>query len=311
MNKRPLSCCVGSLLLTGSAAVAQVSTDLVLATPVVVEAGSGGTVTSQTLAAGLSGPHAVGTFYQGTDMQSVCLDGESIYRSGATWRLTARVGAPTEFARMARAEVLLSLQAPVATPVSIELSRGLVQLFPTQVPPSFTQDYSIDVGDDGIVELSNQTASPVVLPAVVGPTPTMVRLVAEIDLAAVGDLELELLVDVLPANDLSIHAITPPCAGDQIVVGPTFLDRGIDVITLSPRPLVAVFGTTFQPLNLPFGSGSCVLLPSPDVIVFVPLGAPVQVALPPAVRPFALWVQGVALHPGGLATSNGTLVVGL
>ena len=105
------------------------------------------------------------------------------------------------------------------------------------------------------------------------------------------------------ANDITLAAIG--CGPFAAFVVPTFAAGGVRVTNQVPTaaPKVMVLGLTTLPLLLPSpGALPCLLLPNPDVVVWWPAFAYLDVALPAAVRPVTFWLQPVELAGSTLLT---------
>jgi hypothetical protein len=137
--------------------------------------------------------------------------------------------------------------------------------------------------------------------------PTIVRVRSRIALTSNGTASSNLLVIVRPANDHTITEQVQGCSAfEQLILGPAFENRGVEVIVPTvPAPVVAVFGFTARPQLLsPMFATPCLLIPSPDVALFLPPMQPLRLGLPAALRPLRLWVQGVGLTTRGLSTTG-------
>ncbi|HEX5050658.1 MAG TPA: hypothetical protein VFZ65_02695 [Planctomycetota bacterium] len=228
------------------------------------------------------------------------------FEARASWRQRAAVYAsPASLAWTAPGDLLVSLQATVAVPVVIELSHVLAASAGAAVPA-----HGIDLGDDGSFEIDELSPPTFALSVVLGSTPLAIRLRSQLVQVGTGVIELELGVRVLPQNNLSINAAVAGCALDSLFVQPSFAGRGFATQMLTIHPTVLVLGLGVQPVTLPAppspGSGfPCLLLPSPDLLVLTGFAQGFELALPAAVRPLTLWVQGVVVAPAGLGTTTG------
>jgi hypothetical protein len=87
-------------------------------------------------------------------------------------------------------------------------------------------------------------------------------------------------------------------------VAPTFTNSGV-LVTSDFLPSVTVFGFGQNPTLLPsVPSGTCLLLPTPDVLVLMTPGQPFSVALPAAVRPIVFHAQLAVVTPAAILTSD-------
>lgn len=164
----------------------------------------------------------------------------------------------------------------------------------------------VDVGNDGLAEVQESDNSKLLGPYAVNTSLSiMVRL--EATQAANGDLQLDNTIRVLPVNDLVVQGNDPfGCLGDELRLQPSFVGRGIGLMSLpnwGNDLAVAVLGTSIQPIALP-PVASCLLLPSPDVLLVLPNALLVDLPLPAAVRPVGFWAQGVVLSSLGYFTTT-------
>jgi len=208
-------------------------------------------------------------------------------------------------------EVLLTVQATAPTLVEITLSGGYFDMLAGSIAPQL----AVDVDNDGFVDFADLPASGTVGPfqAMVGGQPKLLRVIMQSTastVTAASQSTAQLRVTVEPQNylhtmrtALSCYPSTYPIS--DLDVRPTFADRGFDVLTV---PSLLVFGFSAQPVLLdpqspiPFLS-TCLLMPSPDVLFWAPLGQ-VHLAAPQAVRPLELHVQGVMPTSQGWATTD-------
>ena len=175
----------------------------------------------------------------------------------------------------------------------------------------------IDYGNDGTIDVFNVPSWGIsqVL-SQWGVQPVVMRIITTGSLSSIGTTWYDLLVQVVPDNDLTVTRSVLGCSPQsaQFAMLHSFVDRGL--LLLRPgvsvySPVVAVFGLGVQPQLLPpTAVGPCLLLPSPDVVVWLPTWANVHVALPSTVRPFTFWVQAVAVEPTGLELTDGYRVDG-
>ena len=175
---------------------------------------------------------------------------------------------------------------------------------------------SVDVGDDGTVELTEQSIPFAQLTATLTAQPLPVRVIIETTATSVGSNSLGLNLIVTPENDVQIDQAVFGCTNipHDLVCVSGFTGAGVDFIqtpnySATGVPVVLALGLGVQPVLLPAASPSlpCLLLPSIDATVVMPpvFQDPFNVELPPAVRPVTFWAQAVAVTPAGLRTTAG------
>ncbi len=227
------------------------------------------------------------------------------------WQRATTVGAGPVSASLSTGVFVLQISNPTSVAAQLELSRVLTG------SNSAAASFVVDVGNDGSVEFTDSSPSPVVsLALTIGPTPLAVRIQSQLtsSLAGTVDCQLQLLVSptagiststaVLGCDPLHIQQLLPTFAGDLQI-------RSFETVPIV-APEVVVLGLGLQPVLLaPLSSTSlpCLLLPSPDLVAFLPPGQTLDLPLPAAVRPISLWVQGVVWYATGLQTTNGSLVL--
>lgn len=192
-------------------------------------------------------------------------------------------------------------------PVEIELSRVL-----TASPGAFAPTFGIDLGDDGIFELFETGLPSGTYWRVLGPTPIAIRLRSQVTQTGPGSVALRLHVTIRPANNLTVSPVAMPCASnDMLQVLPSFVGQGIETLVYGTPPTgIVVLGLGPFPQALPTTSATpCVLLPSPDLVIYAPYPQTFYLPLPAAVRPLTLWMQGVSITPTGLGTTLGYTVL--
>lgn len=207
-------------------------------------------------------------------------------------------------------DLLVQLSATSAAPVRVnvfprlELSAG--------VPAPLLE---IDVGNDGLVDWFGSYGTSDLGSFVLGPQPLPIRmrLVSTLPIAPASfylHSTAGLTLLVTPDNQLGVVQNVVGCAGlgSMEPPAPVFDGRGVDVLT-GPAVFVVGFGTQpvlFGPQSpLPFFSG-CLLLPSPDVLLWEPSGH-LRLPLPAALRPATLYLQAVFVGPV-FATSDGFVI---
>jgi len=110
------------------------------------------------------------------------------------------------------------------------------------------------------------------------------------------------------AGDVTAKRNVLGCSYSSLVATPVF---GLDGIRIGDplwnvHVLVFVFGWDLQPVMLPSLTSNCLLMPSPDDLVLLPPQPWFDLAIPTAVRPLSLYVQGV--NAINLQTSDGFLI---
>ncbi len=202
-------------------------------------------------------------------------------------------------------EVLITVAFPTLISTTIELSNVTAASAGTVSPIA-----RVDVFDDGAYDLDEATAGPVTLQWIpVGPTGLEISCLLDAASAVEGTVVAGLHVRVLPGATEST-LLFPGCGLDYVVT--PRLDGNVDfaVGNVQAGINLAVFGLSTQPLLLgsqvlnPGGPAMpCVLLPQPDLIVFLPSPTAETLVIPPAARPFGLFSQGVRIDSSGFTTS--------
>ena len=289
---------------------AQISVSLSAVTPIVVEASDGAAVATNSLPAG---PLPGGSYWDvSTEVPSTGISslfgGEAVSeptvaRVSLGGGMTVPVAGAS--ARHDLVEFRIEYTAPTATPVRFEID--YVDIVPAGAPQPRAD---IDVFDDGSFDYVNGVSVGPIPSYVVGPQPLVVRVVMEAEMAQVGDLFHDLYIRLLPDHPTQIVPMAAGCTPFAPLVEPSFVDTGLQLRNQWPTGTlgVFVFGLGLQPQTLgSLPTMPCLLLPQPDVALFVPQFASVHVPLPAAVRPVTLWVQGVgwAYQPGQLTTGTG------
>ncbi|MCB9879211.1 MAG: hypothetical protein H6835_16570 [Planctomycetes bacterium] len=216
-------------------------------------------------------------------------------------------GATAAHASVAPTELLVTITNPTPMPLSFQLSRLVSGPAGDAIPLT-----RIDVLDDGFDELTENSPDTIVpFYAVAGPSPLVIRCTLGADATVDGSLFANLFLSIRPGDTLT-SVVQSGCAGDGFVTLPRF-DGNLDY---EARPgfdgtSVAVFGLTTQPLFLgaqvayPGGPlQACLLVPRPDLLVFLPTLDTHTLVVPPAARPIELYVQAVRFGGPVLATSS-------
>lgn len=193
--------------------------------------------------------------------------------------------------------ILLALSTPTPSVARLELEAwNFAFAGATPVP-------SIDVFDDGVLEVGPQVPY-TTLPIVLGPTPTIVRV--RIDGNQVNSGSSGLRVNCFPDGDARVTRWNVACSVVPFAAVPTFdgnflteglaLPGAVTIGVLSPNLQGNLLGT--------FGNLPCLLLPAPDVLLPTTSSLITPIAVPPALRPFSFFGQGVSFGPGGLVTGD-------
>lgn len=218
------------------------------------------------------------------------------------------VADPQVLAACERFEVLIELSASTARTVTLEFSRSGSMTAGQPWP-----QLDIDIDNDGVVDYVDFAAGTnVTLQAVqLGASPRFIRVIMAASAVgpapASGQASVEMLLRVLPDNNLLVlpEALGCPVPFTMEAPHPALIDQGFDVI-FSPGLLIVGFAaapSVWTPTSvLPFAS-TCILLPSPDIVLWVPTGWQ-HVPLPAALRPLELHVQAVIPGLSGFGTSD-------
>ena len=204
-------------------------------------------------------------------------------------------------------ELLFSVSYPSVVAASLELSRSVSGTAGTTFPIT-----RIDVFDDGFVELNETFPNePVTLSAPLGPGGLVIRCTVDARTAIVGGVVAGLHIRIVPGST-AVSVTSSGCGAPAYFVGTRFDgDLYYAVSNVYAGSTVAVFGLATQPLFLgaapAFPSGPllpCVLLPTPDLLVFLPTAQAQTLVIPPAARPIAFHSQGVLFGGPVLQTSS-------
>ena len=171
---------------------------------------------------------------------------------------------------------------------------------------------SIDVDDDGTIDYVLGAGMAFTLAGLqVDVGPRVLRVIMGSTAIGPGQAAVGLMVRVVPDNDLVVlpEALGCPFPGTMFPPEPVFVDQGFD-LEFTPGLLVvgaAVAPTVWTPASvLPFAS-TCLLLPSPDIVLWVPSGF-LHVPIPAALRPLELHVQAVCPGPTGFTTTDAFVI---
>lgn len=294
------------LLLAGPALAQTVSATVTTATPMLARIFSSVSAVNQqqSVPANVSGPVLLTASWGGVLASSQWDAFAGTLEGAIVWEQKAEVYESTPSFADAGGELLAHLSAPTATAVLLELSRDL-----SATPGAIVPICSIDLGDDGLSELTSSTNASIAFTVTIGPQPLAIRLRSFVVQVGQGIVDLELKVRIRPAN-MQIQPIPVGCSSQAVLfAAPTFVGSGVHLEMLGMDPVVLVFGLSQQPQVIPAALPTpCLLLPSPDLFAVLLPAQSVTLPLPPAVRPVALWVHGVLVSPTTLATLNGFYV---
>lgn len=204
------------------------------------------------------------------------------------------------------ADVLMSLTAAVPMLVVLHVDNQFTGSAGCPLPL-----VEVDIGFDGTFEYST---SPLATGAGLGPfpltlssVPTLVRVHAQSQTGVDGFGISDLFVRIepgLPATSAQLAGAGCDISFDSFGATPRF-DGGIDLWSFGSDPILVVMGLGLQPVLLPpNGVLPCLLLPSVDLLLLLPVTNQVTLPLPPAVRPVTFWAQAVKLAPQGLLVTN-------
>lgn len=205
--------------------------------------------------------------------------------------------------------LLLTLTAPVPTPVRIEPLRDVVLSGAGQLP-----QFDIDFGNDGSIEITSSSA---LMPShvVVGPQGLLVRIRTSASLLQPGYSFCRMQLRVVPDTSVFVTAMPIGCDQGDLFVGPLLAGTGGDVgwfgLNAYSNPQIAIVGLQAAPTTLPVSISQvpgCVVMPTVDVLFPLPAANSVMFTIPAAVRPFGFWTQAVTITPNGLRTGTACYV---
>lgn len=206
-------------------------------------------------------------------------------------------------------EILIEFSSPIARTAKLQLNRN-TSTWPGAPWPTV----QVDIDNDGVFEITNLPTWNVQMPTVsFGPQPLQVRVVIEAALGAQIGSGNHVTLSLLPDNDLTIsqpiigcNPVSPP---RPAFLHPSFDNLGVDLLHgNSTQPEVMVLSLAALPTLLSMnGTSPCILLPQPDIVLFVPSGR-FNLPLPASVRPMTFFAQGVTLTPSGLRVTDGYAV---
>lgn len=223
---------------------------------------------------------------------------------------TAEVVGGSGLADSGAVSFLVSVAFPTPTSVSLSLDHGI-----QGDPGNPLATGRIDVDDDGTLEVSEiSPPGPSFVQRMVGPTGLLIRCTVRSTVTIGGGMVSFLHLHGTPGAT-SIQPLLYGCTGIALNVMTRF-DGNLDFAISLPAapPSVAVFGLATQPLFLgteqqPFGALlPCVLMPRPDLVVFLPTAAVQTLPIPAVARPLVLYAQGVVIGPSSFTTTQATTV---
>lgn len=221
--------------------------------------------------------------------------------------LTASAGVPSPgpgAAVSGLTEVLITISYPTAIIASLEMSKVTSSSAGTISPVA-----RIDLFDDGSYEIDETSSAPTVVGVPVGPGGLVISCLLDASTAVEGSVVAGLRVRLLPA-ETAVHVLFDGCGAAYSVAAGFDGNVEFGVGNVQVGVNLAVFGLSTQPLLL--GSQAaypggpllpCVLLPQPDLVLFLPTSAPQTLVIPPAARPVVLYSQCVQFGLPGFATS--------
>lgn len=193
--------------------------------------------------------------------------------------------------------ILLALSTPTPSNARLELEAWNFAFAGASPVPS------IDVFDDGVLEVGPQVPF-TTLPIVLGPTPTIVRV--RIDANQVNSGSSGLRLNCFPDGDAQVTRWTVGCAAVPFAAVPTFDGNFLtEGLAFPGSATIGVLSVGLQG-NLLGTSGSlpCLLLPAPEVLLPTTSSLITPIVVPPALRPFSFFGQGVGFGPNGLVTGD-------
>lgn len=197
-------------------------------------------------------------------------------------------------------DLVVDLAAPTSTDVMLDLARA--QITSAGLPAPILR---VDIGNDGTIEFT-ETMPNSRFALTLGPTPVPVRILMDMAIAQTGVAYSHLGLRVLPSTNTFVTPYIASCSDRQYAVLTTFRgDLHCELTAPATVLSVAVFGLGTQPVLLGGTySGPCLLLPTPDLVVFAPASSAVTLTIPQAARPITIWTQAVTFEPVGLTTTS-------
>ena len=209
--------------------------------------------------------------------------------------LRCSVVVPSASSAVSPGEVLMSVSLPTTTNVWVRMTPTITGPAGSGIPL-----LRVDIGNDGSNEMTESAQSTVAAGATLGPVPLVIKVSAAAALAVPGDLAARIWVEIVPQGGTTVSSIYAGCSPDRFYAYPTF--QG-DLLCLTAhgsfnQPGVVVFGLSMQPLVLPPlpWFGSCLLLPSPDLVLLSQSYLNRVLPIPAGARPITLWTQTIDLE---------------
>lgn len=301
MNKNLTATFATTLSLIGFAPAQQVSFAISAPTPLVASVTNGQSVTNWT---GPSGPLSSIGYFPIPASNGFLTWSSASSETESFFYFDQRGGGGSSVVEFGRNEILLEVRSAIPQD-SILRIEGVGIL-----PSGASETYQVDVGDDGTIELTEDPFSFgfVEIPVTLGPQPLPVRLFVTTTSGPLG-VQTSLNISARPDNGLAIDPAAFGCSGlsDDFRCTPIFGNDGVrfelnPVLSSQGFPTVIALGLDVAPVLLPGVQPGlpCLLLPRPDAVL---TGYGYDQAIPPAVRPIALWGQAVFLEQGFLRTS--------
>lgn len=292
---------------------------------------------AQNLGIGLSSSGSNVVAIAGTNVQVVPIPATPLAANGAHYTSASGPAQTayssfnwTQAASTSSAEIILTAQSSVqgnasatAGPVDVVVllsypTPTTVRLYASAtretVPGSPMPTARMDIHDDGVFEMIGAPSN-VFYPIVLGPVPTPVRCQLATDLSTDGNATAEVHLQLV-TGETAISPLASGCQTGFYWLQPRF-DGGLDFGTVpgAAGSVFSVFGLATQPLYLGnyASPGSpvvlpCSLLPTPDLVTFLPTSATQVLVVPPAARPITMFSQAVRIVAGGLVTSDATYI---
>jgi hypothetical protein len=310
---KPFQACSTLLVLATTLAAQSVGVSLSALTPLQTAVANGAAVNTATWPAGpLTTYHSFGASLPGPSTPQA-----TVFWSFGGWNNYAFVdllhtlrnpgAVPTVTATTGPHEFLAELTATAPVSADIRISR-VDDLVAGAVSPTVQLDYD----NDGTIDVASvPTGTPLLMTRQYGPQPFRVRIIVNASLGGVEYAATELLLVATPHNDLTITEVVAPCRPTQPFppsVQPSFSGRGVTLAAATYAAELGLIVVGFSPQPALLGSWSgvpCILLPSPDIVLFTP---GVDVPLPASLRPLTFFAQGVMWTPNGLLTTEGFAV---
>lgn len=303
-----------SLLSIGTASAQDPSFTLSVVTPATLSAQVGTVVDTVVWPAGAISSSFPGGWVQaapGTPGVSATIDWYVSTDAGALQFAleAAALVATNGAASVGDVQLQLLLDNPTQVPLELRLARSFAASAGSTVP-----SLRIDVGADGSFELTEADAEAQSVVFLAGGTwPRPVRFQLSASAQSFEVMRSRLSLTVVP-QATSVLPIAQGCSTADFQVLPRFDGSlGYAIDPLHAGLSAAVFGLGQQPLYLGNQTSGgvvlpCLLLPTPDVIAYIPTAGMQLLPLPPVVRPVVFRAQSVQLLPTGFGTSAASQV---